>query len=161
VERQTGLTQACLLDLLDEAFDRKSWHGANLRGSIRAVSIELAAWRPSKGRHNIWELVVHAAYWKYAARRLLTGEKRGSFPIQGSNWWPRPQEGSVAEWKRDVALLIDQHRRLRAAVASLPAAKLPHRAPGSSFTYSGLIRGAAAHDLYHAGQIQLMKRLGG
>src|SRR6266545_5982745 len=94
-----------LLDAVDEAFDRRSWHGTNLRGSIRGLSREVARWRPAPDRHNIWELVVHAAYWKYAARRWLTGEPRGSFSLEGSNWWPRPEEDTDRAWKRDVDLL--------------------------------------------------------
>lgn len=122
------------------------------------MTADLAAWRPAEGRHNIWEVVVHAAYWKYAVRRRLTGEKRGSFPLRGSNWWARPQEGSSAEWRRDVALLVAEHDRLRDVVEAFAEARLSVSAPGSPFTYAGLIRGAAAHDLYHAGQIQLIKR---
>jgi len=148
-----------LLDLLDEAFDRRSWHGTNLRGSIRGMNCELAAWRPGADRHNIWELVVHAAYWKYAVRRRLTQQKRGSFPLSGSNWWVRPEENTDAAWKRDVALLVSEHQALRDAVATFPQARLARNAPGSAFTFASLIRGAAAHDLYHAGQIQLLKRL--
>jgi hypothetical protein len=148
-----------LLDALDEAYDRRSWHGTNLRGSIRGLPRAVANWRPAPDRHNIWELVVHAAYWKYAVRRRLTGEKRGSFPLAGSNWWRRPDEDSDAAWSHDVALLAAEHRALRAAVARLPAARFGRQAPGSPFTYAALIRGAAAHDLYHAGQIQLLKRL--
>jgi len=64
---------AVLVKTLDEAFDRKGWHGANLRGSIRGMAADTAAWRPAPGRHNIWEIVVHAAYWKYAVRRRLLG----------------------------------------------------------------------------------------
>ena len=70
-----------LLHLVDEAFDRKAWHGTTLLGSIRGVPAAAAAWRPAPRRHNIWELTVHTAYWKYAVRRLLAGEKRGSFPV--------------------------------------------------------------------------------
>lgn len=152
------MTEA-LTAALHEAFDRRSWHGTNLRGSIRGLSPDQASWRPGRGRHNIWELVVHAAYWKYAVRRRLTGEARGSFPLAGSNYWPRPETGTSAEWKRDVALLVDQHRRLMTAVAGVPATRWRRRAPGSPFTYGALVRGAAAHDLYHAGQIQLIKVL--
>ena len=148
-----------LIAMLDEAFDRRSWHGTNLRGSIRGLTLERAAWRPASDRHNIWELVVHAAYWKYAVRRRLTGEKRGSFPLEGSNWWVRPLERSEQEWKRDVALLTHEHRRLREAVVAFPSSRLERRAPGSAFSYAALVRGAAAHDLYHAGQIQILKRL--
>ena len=51
-----------LLGLLDEAFDKKAWHGPNLRGAVRGVSSDEAAWRPSPDRHNVWEIMVHAAY---------------------------------------------------------------------------------------------------
>lgn len=148
-----------LLALLDEAFDRRSWHGTNLRGSIRGLTPAIASRRPAPGRHNVWEVAVHAAYWKYAVRRRLTGGERGSFPLEGSNWWPRPSQGGAAEWKRDVALLGSEHRKLRAAVAAFPERRWSRRAPGSPFTYGALVRGAAGHDLYHAGQIQLLKRL--
>jgi hypothetical protein len=147
-----------LLASLDEAFDRRSWHGTNLRGSIRGLTPSTAARRPGPGRHNIWELIVHAAYWKYAVRRRLTGGERGSFPLAGSNFWPR-EGGSAADLKRDIALLADEHRALRAAVAVFPARQWSARARGSPFTIAAVVRGAAAHDLYHAGQIQLIKRL--
>jgi DinB superfamily len=148
-----------LLGLLDEAFDTKAWHGTNLRGSVRGLDPRAAAWRPGPGRHNIRELVVHAAYWKYAVRRRLIGEKRGSFALPGSNWFARPDVPDEKGWKAEVALLIDEHRKLRGVVAGYPPAALPRAAPGSRFTALRLIQGAACHDLYHAGQIQLLKRL--
>jgi DinB family protein len=146
-----------LLDVLDEAFDKKSWHGPNLRGSIRGVSAAQAAWRPALGRHNIWELTLHAAYWKYVVRRRITGEKRGSFVLEGSNFFERPVEQTEAAWKQDVGILLAEHKALRRAVA--------HLSPGSREAAKKwrstlhLIRGAAAHDLYHAGQIRLLRRL--
>ncbi len=69
---------AQLLAIIDQAYNKPSWHGTNLRGSVRRVTAAQAAWRPSR-RHNIWEIVVHAAYWKYAAARRFTGGARGSF----------------------------------------------------------------------------------
>jgi hypothetical protein len=71
----------------------------------------------------------------------------------------RASSSTAAAWRADVALLADQHRQLREAVASSPHARLARRTPGSAFTGAALVRGAAAHDLYHAGQIQLLKRL--
>jgi hypothetical protein len=85
-----------ILDLIDEAFDRRSWHGTNLRGSVRGITAAQALWRPAPGRHNIWELVPHTAYWKYAVTRRLTGAKRGSFAQRGSNWFPSPEEPGEA-----------------------------------------------------------------
>jgi hypothetical protein len=148
-----------LLQILDSAFDKKSWHGPNLRGSIRGVEAERAAWRPSVGRHNIWEHVVHAAYWKYIVRRRLLGEKKGSFPLHGSNWFPRPQTPDESAWRADVALLEQVHQSLRAAVAGLSPEDLQHTPPGSKVSNAAMLTGIAAHDVYHAGQIQLLKRL--
>ena len=148
-----------LLAILDAAYDRKSWHGPNLRGSLRGLTIRQAAWRPAPGRHNIWELVVHAAYWKYIGLRRLTGGARGSFPLHGSNWMARPQEMSEAAWKADIAVLERMHRDLRAAVAALSPRELAETPAGSKVSNFALLSGVAAHDLYHAGQIQLLKRL--
>jgi hypothetical protein len=150
-----------LLHLLDEAFDRKSWHGTNLRGSIRGLSARDVSWRPAPGRHSIWEIVVHAAYWKYAVRRRLLVEKRGSFALTGSNWFARPVAGvdPAAQWKADVALLASEHQALRRAVGRLADRDLSTRAAGGRTSVRSLVTGIAAHDLYHAGQIQLLKRL--
>jgi hypothetical protein len=151
-----------LLALVDEAFERRAWHGANLRGSVRGIDARTAAWRPRPGAHNIWELVVHSAYWKYAVRRRLTGEKRGSFALQGSNWFVRPQtEGGDAAWRSDVRLLLREHQHLRDVIAALGDRDLSRTIGGRRWTKGGLIRGIASHDLYHAGQIQLLKRLRG
>ena len=153
-----------LLALVDQGFDRPSWHGPNLRGSIRGVSAKLASTRPAKGRHNIWEQVLHAAYWKYVVHRRLTGEKRGSFPIDGSNWFERPMRGNGGEraWKSDIALLEQLHRTLRKTIADLPVASLHKPVRGTRdkrLTPVRLITGVAMHDVYHAGQIRLLRRL--
>lgn len=147
-----------LLSLIDEAYEKKTWHGSNLRGSLRGLSAEQALWRPAAGRHNIWEIAVHAAYWKYTVRRRLLGEKRGSFPIKGSNWFSR-DKGTAAEWKRDLNLLDDTHRSMREAVANLPHSRLKQKTAHSSISNIAVIYGIANHDIYHAGQIQLIKRL--
>jgi hypothetical protein len=151
-----------LLAILDQAYSAPSWHGTNLRGSLRRVAPAQAAWRPAAGRHNIWEIAVHAAYWKYAATRRFTGGARGSFPLKGSNWFERPEaQGAAPEnaWKTDLALLDAAHAALRGAVMRLSAKDLPRIPPGKKVSNFALISGAAAHDLYHAGQIQLLKRL--
>ncbi len=148
-----------LLEIIDQAYERRAWHGTNLRGSIRGLTAEQAAWRPGSKRHNIWEITVHAAYWKYAVRRRLLGEKRGSFPLKGSNWFRRPFENTAEAWRADVALLDETHRSMREAIAGISPSQL-HKIQGNTqYRYAQLIYGIASHDLYHAGQIQLLKRL--
>jgi hypothetical protein len=150
-----------LIGFLDECYEKKAWHGPNLRGSIRGLSAEEAQWRPAPARHSIAEHVIHAAYWKYAVRRRLRGDLRGSFPLKGSNWFPVMGTLSPAEWKSHVALLESEHRMLRQAIAEFPVARLHDVPPGGKFTHLKNITGIAAHDVYHAGQIQLLKRLQG
>ena len=151
---------ALLLDTLEEAFQRHAWHGPNLLGSIRGLDPSQARARPGPGRHNIWELIVHCAYWKYAVTRRLTGAARGSFPYRGSNWFVR-DTGTEADLKRDVALLKQCHRALMEAAGRVRPAELATRPPGSRQLREFMIRGAALHDGYHAGQIQLIRRLVG
>jgi len=146
-----------LLLQLEQAYNRKSWHGTNLRGSIRGLTAEHVVWRPQPGRHNIQEITVHAAYWKYTVTRRLTGEKRGSFVLKGSNWFAR-QTPDAAAWRADQRLLEECHGRLRASVAALPARRLGEQV-GQGLSVASLVSGIVAHDLYHAGQIQLLKRL--
>jgi hypothetical protein len=153
---------ALLLRTLDQAYDRKSWHGTTLRGSLRLVGAEVGAWRPGPGRHNIWELAVHAAYWKYVIVRRIRQADRGSFPHEGSNWFTRPedpQDPSEKAWKEDLALLGRLHRELRDVVSGLADDLLDAPLPGSTTPLGELIVGGAFHDIYHAGQIQLLKRL--
>ncbi len=150
-----------LLEIIDQAYERQAWHGPNLKGSLRGLTAKQASWRPARGRHNIWELVIHTAYWKYAVRRRLLSGKRGSFPIKGSNWFETLKRNGERAWKDDLALLDQTHRGLREAIAVLAPSRLHSSQPGSKVKNVTLIYGIASHDLYHAGQIQLLKRLQG
>lgn len=142
------------LALFDEAYEKKTWHGPNLKQSIKGVTAKQAAWRPGPGRHNIWEVALHAAYWKYVVRRRIEGVKRGSFVLQGSNFFPRPEPGksSEAAWRADKKVLEQQHRDLRAAMAQV--LRTPRGVKELRQLY-----GVAFHDVYHAGQIRLLRRL--
>jgi hypothetical protein len=145
-----------LMELLEEGYWKKAWHGANLKQSLKGVTAIEAAWRPAAGRHNIWEEMLHAAYWKYDVRRILKGGKRGSFVLKGSNFFARPEKGRAtdAAWKADKDILENEHERLREAVRQTLKR-------GCSEKVARLIYGVAFHDIYHAGQIRLLRRLQG
>jgi hypothetical protein len=154
---------ALLVRLIDEGYDRKAWHGPNLRGCLRGLPAAAAAWRPAPNRHNVWEIAVHAAYWKYAVRRRITGEDRGSFPLKGSNWFTRPDPAVHADewdtaWAADLKLLDEMHRQLRGAVAGFDPARLDRPWAGSKYVPEKQILGIALHDVYHAGQVRQLKR---
>ena len=145
--------------LIDESYEKKAWQGPNLRGALRGVTAAQAAWRPVGGRHSIWELVAHAAYWKYAVARMLAGGKRGAFPEKGSNWFARSGPLTEQAWRADLSNLDAQHRKLREAVVALGSSELARKPPGSRHTTDTLVYGVASHDVYHTGQIQMLKRL--
>lgn len=152
---------------LDEAFDRQAWHGATLWGTVRSLGFEEAVWRPDPRRHNIWEIAVHCAYWKYIVRRRLTGDRRRTFALEGSDWFERPggaSKRSAAEeldadaaWERERRLLREEHEKLRVVVASLSGDDLP--AAGGDRDAIREIQGIANHDIYHTGQVRLLRVL--
>lgn len=143
-----------ILNLFDEAFAKKAWHGPNLSQSLKGVTAEQAAWRPGAGRHNIWEITLHAAYWKYVVRRKLDGSKRGGFVLTGSNFFSRPQAGKLtaAAWKGDREILRREHAALRKAIMEALEKPLTPK-------LAHILRGVSFHDVYHAGQIRLLRRL--
>jgi len=147
-----------LLQLFDEAFDHKAWHGPNLRGALRRVDAKQASWRPGSKRHSIAEIAVHCAYWKYATRRRIRNDKRGSFPLKGSNWFQLESPLSQATWKGYLRLLDAEHEALRDTLKSAPWERLasPDR---RSATPAPQVYGIVLHDTYHAGQIRILKSL--
>jgi hypothetical protein len=155
-----------LIDSLNEAYRGPAWHGPSLRAALRGLDGRQATLRPGAGRHNCWELAVHAAFWKYAVRRRLVGGKQAAFPHPGSNFFERPSREETASasslakaWKQDLALLDKAHEELCATVAALSPASLNRPSRGHRQTPRFMIEGIAMHDVYHAGQIQLLRRL--
>jgi len=155
-----------LLALVEEGFQKPAWHGPNLRSALRGVTAEEAAWRPARDRHNIWEIAVHAAYWKFAVTQRLTGSKKHDFPEKGRNWFVRggpklPKADSANRWKSDLGLLARTHEELRHAIAEIKEQDLMRPLRGSRQTAIRNIVGIAMHDIYHAGQIQMLRKLYG
>jgi hypothetical protein len=142
-------TKELLLEMIDLAFHRRSWHGANLMAAVRGVRASVAA-RSFKGRKSIWEQVLHCAYWKHAAVNKLIGT--ASFPRRGRNWPKLPDARNEQAWRADLELLREQHGALRQAIVDFPLPRLTGRR-------IWLIHGIAAHDVYHTGQIKLLRRL--
>jgi uncharacterized damage-inducible protein DinB len=154
------------LELLLEAIGPRrgrAWHGGPTpQGAVRGVSAAEARWRPAPRRHSIWSLTLHLAYWKYAVRRHFEAQPIPRFPRSPANWPAVPDPADEAAWRRDRRLLAEEHERLLAAAARFDPARLGRRPPGGKkWTYGELLTGVLAHDAYHTGQIQMLKRLWG
>jgi hypothetical protein len=156
---KSQIANQILIDMFDRAYSRRSWHGANLGGSIRGLKVKQALWRPASNRHNIWEIVLHAAYWKYIVWRRLANKPDSTFAISGSDWFKLPAKPNETDWKKAKAILGRYHKLLQKAATDFPIDKVYQMMPNSRLQYIDIILGIAAHDVYHAGQIQVLKRL--
>jgi hypothetical protein len=139
---------------------RQAWHGGPTpAGALRGVTASQARWKPGRGRHSIWELVLHIAYWNYAVRRHLepVAERFARGP---ANWPAVPDRADARAWAADRALLTAEHARLVRAVRRFPLSRWGRVPPeGKRWTFGEMIVGITAHDVYHTAQIQLLKRL--
>ena len=152
-----------LLEVLDGAFTAHGWQGQTLTGALRGLAPLDLLWRPAPGRHTIWEIALHTAYWKHVVRqRILAAQRKEAgepFPRAPRNYPRPPARADAAAWKVDLALVKRTHARLVETVRALPGARLRARVGRSSWVVEEQIFGIAAHDLYHTGQIQLVKAL--
>ncbi|MFQ5696228.1 MAG: DinB family protein [Terriglobia bacterium] len=147
-----------IADQLRRAYEGPAWHGPALREILAGVTAEQAARRPISGAHTIWELVLHIAAWESIARRRLSGEVITDVPDEQD--WPPVRDTSEAAWKKALDDLERGHQQLRQAVAALTDARLGQKAPGKQQDWSiyATVHGVVQHNLYHAGQIALLKK---
>jgi len=141
----------------------KLWYGgASPVGSLRGMSAATASWKPSPKRHSIWELMLHIAYWEYAVRRVLEDLPSGGFPRTSADWPTVPDPGSEMLWREDRALLRSEHDAIAEAIKRFDTHRLDELTrKGGSFWFIDLMHGVVMHNVYHTGQIQLLKRLHG
>ena len=149
--------RAAVLALLEEAFTGPAWHGPSLTGALRGAMPEEASWRPGPGRNTVWELLLHAAYAKHVVRGRLLGRTERFPRALRRPWWPgAPDDGDIAAWRRDLALLTAAHRSLVEAVVAATPAQLARSARRPLLEQ---VAGSALHDTYHGGQISLVRKL--
>lgn len=156
----TGLA-SLLAENLHPRPGRGAWHGGpTIVGALRGVTAPQAAWRPAPGRHSIWELALHVAYWNYVIARRLRGGGGEPFPRGPADWPAVPDRPDESAWTHDRALVRRTHQDSATAIRSISPSDYGQRPEGNrKWTFGETILGAAQHEAYHTGQIQLMKRL--
>jgi uncharacterized damage-inducible protein DinB len=143
-------------DQLRRAYEGEAWHGPSLRELLSGVTAETAAAKPLPNAHSIWELVLHIAAWENVARRRIMGEEMVEITDQEN--FPTIQDQSETAWQQTLQTLERSHLALREAIAKLDDAQLKEKVPGQNYPIYGLLHGVIQHDLYHAGQIALLKK---
>jgi hypothetical protein len=144
-----------LIRILEEGYGPGAWHGNDLKAAIADVTPDLAFWRPAPERHNTAELVLHHAFFVRQVRTQVSGSAPEPFVLEGEDWFALPNE-TVMTWNDIRAVLENEQQRLTDAIES--------RSVKSGSAASGrdafdVILGITCHAVYHAAQIQLLKKL--
>jgi uncharacterized damage-inducible protein DinB len=143
-------------DQLRRAFDGTAWPGPAVRELLAGVSAVTAAAKPLPEAHSIWEIVLHIAAWEGIVRRRLEGEIIPE--ISPEMDWPPAPEPSEDAWRATLLDVQRNHMALREAIARLDDARLRETVPGTEYSFYFMLHGVIQHDLYHAGQIAILKK---
>jgi uncharacterized damage-inducible protein DinB len=149
---------ARLADQIRRAFEGEAWHGDSLLEILAEVNAKTAAAHPIPNAHSIWELVLHIQVWDD-----VTIRRAGGTAVQptGEKNFPPVRDTSEAAWQQTVASVKKTHEELVRTVAAFPDSRLEEQVPGKSQDYYNfyyLFSGIVQHELYHAGQIALLKK---
>ncbi len=144
-----------IADQLRRAFYGAAWHGPAVLELLEGVDAAAAVARPIENIHSIWELLLHIAAWDNAALVRLSGKK---CQPGGANNFPPVGKASAAAWRKAMADTKRTHDKLVKTVAGLPESRLKGRVPGKRYNFSHMLHGIAQHELYHAGQIAILKK---
>ncbi|HXW62515.1 MAG TPA: DinB family protein [Candidatus Acidoferrales bacterium] len=147
-----------IVDQMDRAFSGDAWHGPSLMSALEGLSAEDASKHPIRGAHSIWELVHHLGSWNAIVLQRLRGE---NVEVTTERDWPPVWEVSETAWRRAVENLSDTHLRLRNFVARLEDDQLDRMeqtTSGGKTPRYVVLHGMVQHNLYHAGQVAILKK---
>ena len=155
-KENSGTSEASrIADQLRRAFYGSAWHGPAVLELLKDVDATTAAARPLDNVHGIWELLLHIAAWDRAGLRRLGGEK---CQLKGSANFPRVSAPSEPAWRKAITETRRTHDTLVKTVAALPDLRLGERVPGKRYDFYHMLHGIAQHELYHAGQMAILKK---
>ena len=144
-----------IVDQLDRAFEGEAWHGPSVMEVLKGVAWKKAVGKPVRGAHSVWEIVLHITAWEDVVRRRLLGE---TVTLTDEQDWPPVADPGQAGWSRALESLRAGHARLRETAAGIADKDLDSSPGGKSSTPYVLLHGIIQHDLYHAGQIAVLKK---
>ena len=146
-------------DQYQRAFDGQAWHGPSVLSLLSGVTAAQAAAHPVPGAHSIWELTLHIGAWENACLRRLQGDPA---QLTDDEDWPSVDDTSEDSWTATKQRLIDVHEQLLNAISSTDELRLdlPIIDAGDAEFSSVYVtlHGGVQHDLYHAGQIAILKK---
>jgi len=144
-----------IADLLKRAFEGEAWHGPSVKEVLAGVTARQAAARPIAAAHSIWEITAHVVVWEEVVRRALGGDR---VQPTGEEDWPPAGAGGERAWAELLARLEAGNRALRDAVLAFDESRIGQPLGANRPSAYGLVHGIIQHDLYHAGQIAVLRK---
>lgn len=145
-----------IADQMKRAWRGEAWHGPGLQETIADVTVEEAAARFLPDAHTIWEIVLHLATWVDIVRRRVEGEDVGT--VSDADDWPGVMGTRGEDWEKTRRRLGEVHDRLIEAIEGLDPERLDEVPAGANSSRYVMLQGTVQHDLYHAGQVSILKR---
>jgi len=144
-----------ILDQMDRAMAGEAWHGPHLERLLGGISAEQASMHPVRGAHSIWEIVNHLAAWNRIVHQRFAGKAVEVTPEMD---WPPVWQASETEWRRSLDNLRESRANFRAAVEKVRDEELSAAPAGTEWSRYATLHGVVQHDLYHAGQIAILRK---
>ena len=145
-----------IADQLRRAEGGEAWHGPSVRELLAGIDAKAAAARPLPEAHTLWEILLHMTVWLEVVRRRIT-EGRALEPPPEEDW-PAPGEPTEEAWQAAVERHQRAYRDLVELLARLDDEDLQERVAGKDYDASIMLYGIVQHELYHAGQIALLRK---
>jgi uncharacterized damage-inducible protein DinB len=145
-----------IAEQLRRAFEGEAWHGPSVHELLASTTRGQAAKRPIPGAHTIWEIVLHIGVWESVVRRRLLGESITDLAPEHD--WPPVRDVTEPAWRKTLEELEQGHLQMRQAITQVTDERLNETVPGKDYTVYVMLHGIIQHDLYHAGQISLLKK---
>jgi uncharacterized damage-inducible protein DinB len=144
-----------ILNQLERAFEGEAWHGPSVLEALEGVSWKEAHEKAIPTAHSIWELVLHITAWEDTVRRRLLGE---SPQITDEQNFPTIEKPSAASWQEALDALRAGHLLLAEVAGRITDDQLDQAPSNRTTTRYILLHGIIQHDIYHAGQIAILKK---
>ena len=145
-----------IVEQLRRAFEGNAWHGLALWEILTDVTSQQAFAKSLRNAHSIWEIVNHIAVWESVVRRRIKGEIIGGLSPEQD--WPPVVDTSERAWQKTLDSLELGHRQLRDAISGSIDDRLKETVLGETYSIYHMLHGVVQHDLYHAGQIAVLKK---
>lgn len=141
-----------IISLLSRTFEKNAWHGPSVKEVLNDITAE-QSFTKLRDTHSIIELVAHMTAWRIFVIKKLEGDE--NYKVEDEKNFP-----SETDWMKTLNDLSASQLHLLELLKDFPATKLSDvvHAPPYKYSFYTLLHGIIHHDLYHIGQIALIKK---